>query len=103
MEQKDVEPNGVTFTTAIGACERSQRWEMALDFLRRLERSNGDQLGAMTCNAVMAACAAGSAWAEAVHIFWDALMQWKAHEHHEAWSRDIFKKRVQEICPRCMF
>jgi len=39
MEHDKVEPNAVTFTTAIGACERSQRWELALDFFRRLKAS----------------------------------------------------------------
>ena len=31
-----------------------------------------DHIGAITSNAVMAACAAGHAWAESVNIFWDA-------------------------------
>lgn len=39
MEHDELEPNAVTFTTAIGACERSQRWELALDFFRRLKAS----------------------------------------------------------------
>ena len=31
-----------------------------------------DHIGAITSNAVMAACAAGHAWGESVRIFWDA-------------------------------
>eukprot|EP00438_Fugacium_kawagutii_P005446 Skav215015 [mRNA] locus=scaffold966:85245:89552:+ [translate_table: standard] len=74
LQRQGLEPNGVTFTAAIGACERAGRWELALDFLRRLrqagpvKRDGGrvSPVGAITSNSVMAACATGHAWAEAV-------------------------------------
>ena len=77
LHAQKLQPNVVTYGAAIGLCERSHRWVDALHLLREMQCPNA------TClTSVLAACAAGSAWAIAVHLFW--TMPPACGFHHEA-------------------
>lgn len=73
MEAQKVEPNEVTLTSILSACERTHRWAEALAALSGSAglRAAKPQpfLAAVHWNAALGACAAGSAWKQGLSIF----------------------------------
>ena len=76
LHKQKLQPDSITFGAAIGLCERSHRWVESLDLLNCMPCPN-----AVSLTSVIAACAAGSAWAVAVHLFWDMPSRWGFRPH----------------------
>eukprot|EP00929_Paragymnodinium_shiwhaense_P058656 TRINITY_DN29385_c0_g1_i1.p1 TRINITY_DN29385_c0_g1~~TRINITY_DN29385_c0_g1_i1.p1 ORF type:complete len:572 (-),score=136.36 TRINITY_DN29385_c0_g1_i1:132-1847(-) len=58
----------VMLGSTIGACDRGQRWDLALHALR-IARQRGTQLGAGAFNAAAKACVRGASWKHASSLF----------------------------------
>ena len=58
MRRSGLEPNVITFSALISACEKGQQWQLALGFLEEM-RWSGLELNVITVNAVISACEKG--------------------------------------------
>ena len=63
-----VQPDVVTFSAAISACESSRQWEVALSLFTTL-REWQSQLDTITYGSIISACEKGKAWEEALLLF----------------------------------
>eukprot|EP00929_Paragymnodinium_shiwhaense_P114528 TRINITY_DN8297_c2_g1_i1.p1 TRINITY_DN8297_c2_g1~~TRINITY_DN8297_c2_g1_i1.p1 ORF type:complete len:382 (+),score=77.63 TRINITY_DN8297_c2_g1_i1:106-1251(+) len=73
-------PDLPLYGAALAACERSSRWTLALDVLRRLQSggreslpSVGNMVDIVSFNAAITACQRGGQWELALSIFEDAV------------------------------
>ncbi|CAE7506162.1 EMB2654 [Symbiodinium sp. CCMP2456] len=63
-------PDLVTYSTAIGACERGEQWPQALDLLDQMKGIR--QVDAMAYTATIGACAGGAQWQHALALLEEA-------------------------------
>lgn len=62
-------------SAAISALEKGAQWALAIELLRRTQRSGGVVPNLVTYNAAISACEKGRRWSHAVQLFQDAVLQ----------------------------
>ena len=67
METLGVEPDVITYSAAISACEKGRQSEMALELLERMKRA-GIPPTVITYNAAISACEKGRQWKRALEL-----------------------------------
>ena len=67
MECKGVEPNTITYSALISACEKGRKWERALELLKEME-CKGIVADTITYSALISACEKGGKWERALEL-----------------------------------
>ncbi len=70
-ESAGVNPDVITYSSAISACEKGGQWQRALDLLARCE-SAGIKPNVITYNSAISACEKGRQWQRA-RTCWNAV------------------------------
>ena len=76
LHHQQLSPDGITYGTAIALCDRSHKWAHALHLLSEMQHPT-----AVCLTSILSACARGSAWELAVHLFWTMPGQWGFRPH----------------------
>ena len=77
MQESGLQPNTLTLSSSISACEAAGEWQVALGILqsamgeevRKAEDTSSHGLNLYCFNAAIAACEKGGAWVEALEIY----------------------------------
>ena len=75
MQQREVEPDVITFNALISACEKEHQAEKALQLFDEMQQ-RGLEPDVITHTALCSACGNGQEWSGALH----SLMQMKHHD-----------------------
>ena len=67
MEVRGVQPNEISYSAAISACEKGQQWERALGLLAQMEE-HGVQPNVISYSAAISACEKGQQWERALAL-----------------------------------
>lgn len=70
MKRRRIDPNLVTCSAAISACEKGGQWKKALDLFRDMW-CRGIVLNVITFIAAISACEKGDQWEKALDLFPD--------------------------------
>ena len=62
------ERNVITYSSLIGACEKTGQWELAFELFRRM-KSEGIQPNIITFNSMITTCASSAKWAQACEVY----------------------------------
>ncbi len=65
MRSSQLEPNVISYNSAISACEKGQQWEQALRLLLEM-RSSRLEPNVMSYNSAISACEKGQQWEQAL-------------------------------------
>jgi pentatricopeptide repeat domain-containing protein 1 len=61
IEKRGLEPDNITYSSAISACEKGGQWQQALALLDQMPEK-GVTANVITCNAAISACEKGGKW-----------------------------------------
>ena len=67
MGRAVIEPNTVTYSSAISACEKDANWQRALHLLAAMGRT-AIEPNAITCSSAIIACENGADWQRALDL-----------------------------------
>ena len=70
MKNNGIEPDVISYSATISACEKGGQWEKALQLFQEM-RTNGIEPNVISYGATISACEKGGQWDKAMHIFKD--------------------------------
>ena len=68
MKEAGIQPNTITYSAAISACEKGNQWKEALALLSKMKQED-IKADTITYNAAISACEKGNQWEEAKNLF----------------------------------
>jgi len=68
MSEKGIQPNVISYSAAISACEKGGQWQEALKLFREMSEK-GIQPNVISYSAAISACEKGGQWQEALKLF----------------------------------
>ena len=93
MRSSQLEPNVISYNSAISACEKGQQWEQALRLLLEM-RSSRLEPNVISYNSAISACSKGQQWEQAlIFVARDAELPARA-------ERDQLQLRDQRLLKR---